>query len=75
MEVQYWVTMTTKEYAKHTDVDRSRLIFSLALKLIKNKYSIEETFAILNPTPFNKFKNRPETLMQQIQKASTGYPY
>ena len=75
LEVQYWVTMTPKEYAKHTDVDRSRLIFSLALKLIKNKYSIEETFAILNPTPFNKFKNRPETLMQQIQKASTGYPY
>ena len=75
LEVQYWVTMTSKEYAKHTDVDRSRLIFSLALKLIKNKYSIEETFAILNPTPFNKFKNSPETLMQQIQKASTGYPY
>jgi len=75
LEVQYWVSMTTEEYNQHKDVDRSRLIFSLALKLIKNKYSVEETFAILSPTPFNKFKNRPETLYQQIEKARTGYPY
>ena len=75
LEVQYWVSMTTEEYNQHKDVDRSRLIFSLALKLIKNKYSVEETFAILSPTPFNKFRNRPETLIQQIEKAKTGYPY
>ena len=75
LEVQYWVSMTTEEYSKHKDVDRSRLIFSLALKLLKNKYSVEETFAILSPTPFNKFRNRPETLIQQIEKAKTGYPY
>jgi len=75
LEVQYWVSMTTEEYNRHKDVDRSRLIFSLALKLIKNKYSVEETFAILSPTPFNKFRNRPETLIQQIEKAKTGYPY
>ena len=74
LEVQYWVSMTTEEYSKHKDVDRSRLIFSLALKLLKNKYSVEETFAILSPTPFNKFRNRPETLIQQIEKAKTGYP-
>ncbi len=75
LEVQYWVSMSTEEYNQHKDVDRSRLIFSLALKLIKNKYSVEETFAILSPTPFNKFRNRPETLIQQIEKAKTGYPY
>ena len=75
LEVQYWVSMSTEEYNQHKDVDRSRLIFSLALKLIKNKYSVEETFAILSTTPFNKFRNRPETLIQQIEKAKTGYPY
>ena len=75
LEVQYWVSMSTEEYNQHKDVDRSRLIFSLALKLIKNKYSVEETFAILSTTPFNKFRNRPETLIQQIEKAKTVYPY
>ena len=75
LEIQYWVSLTTEEYNQHRDVDRSRLIFTLAVKLLKNGYTVEETFSILNPTPFNKFKNRPETLIQQIEKAKTGWPY
>ena len=69
LEVQYWVTMTPEEYRSHNDIDRSELIYKLSIKLIKNKFSVEDTFSILQGTQFNKFKNRPETLIKEIQKA------
>lgn len=69
LEVQYWVTMSQEEYRKHNDIDRSDLIYKLSIKLIKNNYSVEDIFFILQPTQFNKFKQRPKTLFKEIQKA------
>jgi len=61
--------MSQEEYRKHNDIDRSDLIYKLSIKLIKNNYSVEDVFFILQPTQFNKFKQRPKTLFKEIQKA------
>ena len=72
LEVQYWVTISKEEYLNQKDIDRSELLYRLATKLIKNKFSAEDIFGILEGTLFNKFKNRPETLMKEIQKAKAN---
>ena len=70
--MQYWVTISKEEYLNQKDIDRSELLYRLATKLIKNKFSAEDIFGILEGTLFNKFKNRPETLMKEIQKAKAN---
>nr|BAR34385.1 Replication protein B-like protein [uncultured Mediterranean phage uvMED] len=72
LEVQYWVTISKEEYLNQKDIDRSELLYRLATKLIKNNFSAEDIFGILEGTLFNKFKNRPETLMKEIQKAKAN---
>tara|TARA_A100001011_G_scaffold271857_1_gene281134 strand:+ start:5978 stop:6850 length:873 start_codon:yes stop_codon:yes gene_type:complete len=72
LEVQYWVTISKEEYLSQKDIDRSELLYRLATKLIKNNFSVEDIFGILQGTLFNKFKNRPETLMKEIQKAKAN---
>tara|TARA_Y100001938_G_C8097926_1_gene439418 strand:+ start:3053 stop:3928 length:876 start_codon:yes stop_codon:yes gene_type:complete len=71
LEVQYWVTISEEEYRKQNDIDRSALLFQLACKLIRNGFDEQQIFTILEGTKFNKFKNRPETLMKEIQKAQS----
>ena len=69
LEAQYWLGLTEKEYNEVKGVDRSDLIITLAGKLYKYKYNEDDIFSLLEPAHFNKFKNRPKTLYQQIKKA------
>ena len=69
LEAQYWLGLTEKEYNEVKGVDRSDLIITLARKLYKYKYNEDDIFSLLEPAHFNKFKNRPKTLYQQIKKA------
>ena len=58
LEVQYWVTISKEDYLNQKDIDRSELLYRLASKLIKNNFSAEDIFGILEGTLFNKFKNK-----------------
>lgn len=71
LEVQYWVGLTTEEFDSLKGIDRSDLIFQLSNKLHKYGFKSEQIFNILEPAPFNKFKNRPNTLYKQIIKTGT----
>lgn len=78
LEVKYWISLSEEEYRKNNDIDRSELLFRLSTKLIKNKFTVEETYSVLEGARFNKFKSRPEQLYKEIQKAKSRlepFPY
>jgi len=52
------------------NLTRSQLIWEVACTLIRAGFSLEDTFALMWHTPWNKFKDRPRQLWADVQKAA-----
>ena len=69
LEAGYWLSIDTEEYNRRGSIDRSQLIHTVIVKLLRRGLPSSIIFYLIEPTPWNKFSSRPTTLWKEIQKA------
>lgn len=66
LEAQYYLDLSQKHRIK----DRSELIWWIGGVLLEAGLTVEQAFLVINPMPWNKYRDRPKALRQSLQKQS-----
>lgn len=58
-----------RTYSEAKEGSRSEMLWKLENELIERGLSKDEVFIVISDSPWNKFRNRPEQLKREIEKA------